>query len=193
MINHKYKFIFIHFPSTGGTSIEDALSDGLEKFTMSSFEYPANSGKFYEAFAEKHLSPKISKKIYANYWDEYFKFTFIRNPFEWLFSLWSKGGRRRNNLSFEKWILNPTLAPHENQSILKLESQLQEMNFIGRFENLQKDFDTICDTIKVQKKTLPHLCKFTKQDHRLFYNKRSQKNVEDLFSKYMEYFDYSFD
>lgn len=160
---------------------------------MSSFEHPINSGRFYKSFKQKHISPEISKKIYANYWDEYFKFTFIRNPFAWLRSLWFKGARRRNGLSFEKWILNLTLAPHEDQSILKLESQLQEMDFIGRFENLQKDFDTICDTIKVPKKTLPHFCKSKKKDYKQFYNKKSQKNVEDLFSKYMDYFDYSFD
>jgi hypothetical protein len=30
------------------------------------------------------------------------------------------------------------------------------MNFIGRFENLQEDFDTICDIIGFKKGRLPH-------------------------------------
>lgn len=193
MINHKYKFIFIHFPSTGGTSIESALSDGSEEFSISHVECPINLGEFYEAFEQKHISPTTSKKIYANYWDEYFKFTFVRNPFDWLRSLWLKGRRRRGVLSFQKWLLNPTLAPHEDQSILKLESQLQEMDFIGRFENLQKDFDVICDAIKAPKKPLPHLYGSKKKDYKQFYNDKSRKVVEDLFSEYMEYFHYFFD
>jgi hypothetical protein len=59
MINHKHKFIFIHIPKCGGLSVSTALEwVGLRHHTM----------EFY-------------MKNYADYdLDEYYKFTFVRNP-----------------------------------------------------------------------------------------------------------------
>ena len=37
-------------------------------------------------------------------------------------------------------------------------------DFIGRYEILQEDFDTICDKIKIPKQQLPHINK-TKHNH----------------------------
>jgi hypothetical protein len=67
MISHKYKCIFIHIPRTGGSSIE--------KFIQGQDQWNINP-------KEKHLTCSQTKEKYKEYWDDYFKFSFVRNPYE---------------------------------------------------------------------------------------------------------------
>ena len=64
MINHQYKCIFIHIPRCAGSFIELAI----DKRDWWNVDY------------KKHLSVVSAKELYKEYWDDYFKFAFIRNP-----------------------------------------------------------------------------------------------------------------
>jgi hypothetical protein len=65
MISHKHRCIFIHIPRTGGTSIEVWLT-----------------GKNWaDAHPElQHPTASQARELYADYWDDYFKFSFVRHP-----------------------------------------------------------------------------------------------------------------
>ena len=55
------------------------------------------------------------------------------------------------------------------------------MNFIGRYENLENDFKTVCDRIGIQRQ-LPH-CKSTKHEHySRYYNEEA---VDLVYKEYM--------
>lgn len=71
MISHTHKCIFIHISRTAGTSIEHALT----------------GGDWWDVDpTTKHITASHSREIYAEHWDKYFKFSFIRNPFDRLIS-----------------------------------------------------------------------------------------------------------
>lgn len=65
MINHQYKCIFIHVPRAAGTSVEIWIN-GIDQWDLDK--------------RTKHLTASQAKRLYSEYWDEYFKFTIIRNP-----------------------------------------------------------------------------------------------------------------
>ena len=67
MISHKHKCIYIHIQRTGGTTIERWLQ-GEDQWNIQP-NY-------------KHITATFAKKIYSEYWNDYFKFAFIRNPSE---------------------------------------------------------------------------------------------------------------
>lgn len=67
MISHKYRCIMIHIPRTGGSSIERWLHGG-DWWSVSPHT--------------KHLLASQAKQVYAAYWDDYFKFAFVRNPWD---------------------------------------------------------------------------------------------------------------
>ena len=70
MIVEKRKCIFIHIPKTGGTSIE--------------YFFKKKGGQ------RKHALPRKIKKEFPSKWENYYKFAFVRNPWDRFVSLWVK-------------------------------------------------------------------------------------------------------
>ncbi|MGH9809412.1 MAG: hypothetical protein ACRD9W_19530, partial [Terriglobia bacterium] len=71
MISHQYKCIFIHPQSCGGTSIE-AWICGQDWWAVEP--------------ATKHFLASQARKLYAQWWDEYFKFSIVREPVDRMIS-----------------------------------------------------------------------------------------------------------
>ncbi len=86
IISHKHKFIFLKTVKTAGTSIQAALAEHCGKEDIiTGKEVEQNIHKLsnipilhhehvYLTFVKQWLEPEI--------WDSYFKFAFIRNPFD---------------------------------------------------------------------------------------------------------------
>ena len=72
MICHKSKVIFIHIPRTAGTSVEKAFV-GKDWFNID--------------VSTKHIYASTARDYYAEFWDEYFKFSIVRNPWDRMLSL----------------------------------------------------------------------------------------------------------
>jgi len=66
------------------------------------------------------------------------------------------------------------------------------VDFIGRFERLQDDFDKICDRVDIPRSKLPHKNKTDHGHYSEYYDSESREIVERKFRKDIAEFGYEF-
>jgi hypothetical protein len=67
------------------------------------------------------------------------------------------------------------------------------VDFIGRYENLQKDWNVVCEKIGICEK-LPWINKRrNKKSYTEFYDDKTMNIVYEMYKKDIEYFEYGFD
>jgi hypothetical protein len=188
----KNRFLFIHIPKTAGTSILDALSINFRH----------------------HSDYKVFKSANTPLFNKAYKFCFVRNPYDRLFSVYSyllRGGSghtdkalthylQSNSTSFETFVENvldhnlmqthPLFKP-QFAYVCDFKSKIM-VDFVGRFESLPQDIKVISKAIG-QNIELPHLNSNKKDAFCSVYNEGIAKKVYSLYQKDFELFDYSVD
>ena len=209
MISHKYKCIFIHIPRTGGTSIELSLC-----------------GRTWDRIdlKTKHVPHEVARKRYARYWNEYFKFSFVRNPFDWLVSMWSLSmevynSKRRRRYKMapyfttdfkefvftmtryckpgyygQTWIPGMNKIEHVDRMHAIQVRNLAGIDFIGKYEKLQQDFERLCTIINAPKKKLPITAPSTMRhkNYKLYYDEQLKLAVSKCWYPDLHVFNYRF-
>ena len=133
--------------------------------------------KLHEYTSYNYLSPEL--------FEEYFKFTFVRNPWSRTVSFYKFGGFSEI-MSFKEFVENtlPRLINEENwfyapQYDYIYHENRTKIDFVGRFENLHNDFSTICEKLDVPFSTLPHYNKGEIRKGRGQLSKPAKKLLSD--------------
>lgn len=201
MISHEHKCIFIHIPKCAGSSIERI-------FNGSQYVEWDDHNKIWT----QHATAEQIKQLYFKNYDDYFSFTFTRNPWDRAISdyFWTKKDLKiedsfKNYLLLKKNFDTPKLRyPHLNssgrgdhilaQSDFVLNSNGEQIvNFVGAFENLQKDFNIVCDKIGIPQRQLPHVNKSKHKHYTEYYDDETREIVAEKYAKDIEYFGYEFE
>ena len=80
----------------------------------------------------------------------------------------------------------------EQHPFLICEERGLRADFIGEFENLQQDFDTVCDQIGIPRQELPHINKTTRKHYTEYYDDETREAVADYYHEDIEAFGYSY-
>jgi len=190
MINHDHKFLFIHIPRTGGSSIESQFN----------FKEAKEKNKHWTLMDWK-------KTLDRETFDDYFKFGFVRNPWECMISkykdVWFTGqyaggpiGERAGKSL--KYFLDHYKTPtHESGETFFEYFDPEQMNFIGRFENRENDLQYISQKIGVNIDSNIHQRKIQMRDknkkhYTEYYDEETKQIVAQKYAKDIEYFGYKF-
>jgi hypothetical protein len=183
MISHEHKFIFVGINKTASTSICKALS------------CPGGS-------KHKHNLNIISPRT-----KDYFKFCFVRNPWDRALSLYRY---RRKIFGFSakitthKDFIIQVIEPYHNPTNVWKHFNDPQLNwicnqkgqvmadYIGRYENLQEDFNVICNKIGIPQKKLLHTNSTTHKHYSEYYDDETREIIAQKYAKDIEYFGYEF-
>jgi len=149
---------------------------------------------FFCKFKSHMSAEKVKMKVGNTIWNEYFKFTFERNPWDKLVSFYS---HLKPGISFEAWIKTVKLSPYKqpfNYPLYSIEDSIA-LNFIGTYENLRKDLEYIFTKLTLPIKELPREkanYRKDKKSYRKYYNELTKKIVERNYSKEIKLFGYTF-
>jgi len=212
MINHQHKFIFIHIPKTGGTSVEmlfDRHNNELFGFEDINGNHIENKKGIQMMLQDKSLHLKclqhltaveIRDKYGEEIWNTYYKFTIVRNPWDLEVSKFTYFKTYRPDIcerlgitsqpSFHKYVLNQN-GPIQLNFITDELNNIMVNNII-RFENIQHGFDNVCKEIGIKPTQLPHELKSVRTHYRDYYNERTRRHVETIYSEDINNFEYTY-
>jgi hypothetical protein len=149
-------------------------------------------------------------------WKKLFTFSFVRNPWDrfvswWMFILQNKKHDRRRSCNpfacyvmkhastFEEFLLcNPRLAGRSadmwlNQiDYISYDSGGIAVNFVGRFETLQEDFEKLCELIGAEKKKLEHVNGTEHKHYTEYYTPSLRDLVAEKYARDIEEWGYAF-
>lgn len=186
--NENKKFIFVHIPKNGGSSIERMLGMGGGIFSVKDFASELDINKYY-------------------------KFGFVRNPFDRLVSAYTylKSGKELVDRHFYNIVTKyPTInnfiidflnkednlykIPHftPQHLWLKLDGEYV-MDYIGKVENYNESVKEIFSAIGLKHtQNIVHTNKSNRGDYRNYFNDETVEIVSNLYFEDMSDFNYKF-
>jgi len=199
VISHDLRCILVHVQKTGGMSIRRALD-------MAQWD------------PHQHRFASELRSLYGpELWESYFKFGFVRNPWDRLVSWWEMirrnvaEGRPMNG--FQRYVVS-NAATFED-FIRKCDAEYRDsdgskwisrnqvdyltdssgallVDFVGRFENLSADFGFVAARLGLESAAIPHM---NRSNHRLYaeyYNEELRDIVAHRYARDIAAFGYEF-
>lgn len=216
LLSVKYNFLFVHIAKTGGTSVRAALAPLRWRDPMYIPQFIASRLSHATGHRIASKLPRHARIIAARemlpreLFDRLFKFAFVRNPWDLQVSSWHHLRRERPQLvehipdfrSFIQWKLDPErpYQYHVDTSIELQTDYLKDLNdtilvdFIGKYENLQGDFEEACGKIGIPTPALPHKRQAKdRTNYQSYYDDTTAEMISDHFRPDIEILGYSFD
>jgi len=195
MISHDKKLLFIHIPKTAGTSVEAQLIDQSSELYSNQWHTRIKSAPLNHLTLQELISNSLVELDTAK---NYFKCCFVRNPWSRVISEIRYLGDALAGENYEQKIISlcqiDSYANHIRPQVDFIDNSYGiEMDFVGRFENLEHDFQRLCELAGLnQTLKLDHLNQSRHRPYRDYYSPFTRQLVADKYHQDIERFAYSF-
>ena len=179
IISHKSKYIFVHIPKTGGTSIEHQFR------VNDAMVYTCRDATWSIDDKLKHASCfRIKKLVGAQVYKEYYKWAIVRNPFDRMISAWwhALQIRKYKNVTFRQFIMSDHIHGwlKDNQYDMVYVDNVLNCDVYHYESGLDKIVKTVSAMINQNDQSFPvmeNLVKFEKSGYRK--DRRHYRDVID--------------
>lgn len=196
IVSHRARAIFIHVQKTAGSSIEAVL----RAQDPAAGSHLVDGSRHVDAVrVREHLGPAI--------WDSYFKFAFVRNPWDRLVSWYQMCIDVREPNAFQRYVREafPTfesfvMGATTGRGAKTTRNQLDYVtdptgrlivDFVGRYENVEADFAVVATRLALAG-ALPRVNVSRHGDYRAYYSDATRGIVAERFARDIAAFGYRF-
>ncbi len=215
MINWKRKCIFVHIPKTGGSTIERIIWPKKSQYNLNNLYGIQNKlGRPpYQQGPLQHLkSVNIIKAVGENTFRDYFKFSFVRNPWDKAVSQFAYMKGRPNlqkrtgmpkHVEFKKYLELTQRREHvhwaaQHTFIINEHGELM-VDYLGRFEHFENHLFQVLkklslDTVffNLKKRKIPVINSSERSHYHNYYDDESREMVAHFCSEDIKIFNYGF-
>lgn len=185
-------------PRTATTSITKIKS--IKVYMSSQMGFIPRHRNMIADKTSDNLSICVRDHVGKQHWDNAYKFTTVRNPYDRAVSMWKhKSWNRIPTFTefCERIISDKKKSPMQEWHIQDFYTHLFEddvfmLDGYMRFENLQKDFSKICNTLKLPHRNLPHVNKSNHKHYTEYYDDKTYQIITEKYTKDIEFFGYKF-
>ncbi|MFC5569750.1 sulfotransferase family 2 domain-containing protein [Lysobacter yangpyeongensis] len=206
IISHQHRFVFAAIPKTGTHSVRHALREHMSADDLEQVGLFVNKRFPYEELARirhGHISldqvrPFLGEEAFA----QYFKFAFVRNPFDRFVSycafMTRENGAFQQNprqvmrrMLYELRPMHHVLFQPQHGFVTDGEGRVLA-DYIGRVEDMQASYDEICARIGIPSATLGQVNSSQRGRYRDYYDQELIDGVTELYARDLELFGYTF-
>lgn len=225
MISHHYRCIFIHIPKCAGTSIEHALGhfdghegrSGQDHRSIRMIQQPGlgpevfynteNIKDYIRRIRENfrsHANPNNGLTLTRQQYQDYFKFTVVRNPWDRAYS-WYKNAMR-DPIHQKNYKIDPSLnfgqfmRKHAGTGFLRPQTYWLKdfkgnipMDYVIKFETLAAEFNVICKQLGIPEMPLPHKIESNKHEKDSPIDDATIDFIADYYAEEIALFNFSQD
>ena len=206
IVSHSHRYIFAAIPKTGTHSVRQALREHLGDDDIEQVGLFVNKRFPFEALATighghiglAQVRPFLGEEVFASY----FKFAFVRNPFDRFVSYCAFITRESGDFArvprqvmrhvlFQLRPLQHILFQPQHTVLVDADGQLLT-DHVGRVEEMQASYDAICARIGIPTRQLEQVNSTRRGDYRQYYDQELIDGVATLYRRDLELFGYGF-
>lgn len=206
IISHQHRFIFAAIPKTGTHSVRQALrehlsSEDLEQvglFVDKRFPFAELAAIRHGHITLEQVRPFVGEQAFG----DYFKFAFVRNPFDRFVSYCAfmtrqNGAFERNPQEVMRNILFRVQPDHHvlfwPQHIFVVDGEGRLLaDQIGRVEDMQASYDAVCARIGIPTRPLDQVNSSRRGSYRDYYDQQLIDAVAQRYRRDLDLFGYQY-
>jgi hypothetical protein len=205
IISQTHKFVFAAIPKTGTHAVRRALREHMGRadmeqvglFVQRKLPIPALAQIGHGHIALAELRPHVNPDA----WNAFFKFAFVRNPFDRFVSYCAFVTRDDGEFARDpQAVMRDILAQPPNDHILFKPQHIFVTDaagalltdYVGRVETMQQSYDEIAARIGIPSTTLEKVNATDRDDYRRYFDDALIEGVAKLYARDLELFGYEF-
>ncbi len=208
IISHHHRFIFTAVPKTGTHSVRQALREQLSDddveqvglFVNKRFPWADLAALRHGHLALRQVRPYLGEAAFS----DYFKFAFVRNPFDRFVSYCAFMTResdvfqKRPQDVMRHFLFGEPPEQHilfQPQATLLVDEDGQTLltDTVGHVETMQASYEAICARIGIPSRVLDRVNGSQRGDYRQYYDPNLIDGVSARYAQDLDLFGYTFE
>ena len=208
IVSHRHRFIFAAVPKTGTHAVRRALREQMGDedveqvglFVTKRFPWEDLAALRHGHLALRQVRPHLGDAAFA----DYFKFAFVRNPFDRFVSYCAFITRDGDDFQRQpREVMRHFLftAPPEQHVLFQSQASLLTgddhktllTDFVGRVEDMQGSYDAICARLGIASRPLERVNESRHGDYRSYYDRALIDGVAARYAQDLDLFGYAFE